>query len=114
MLARPANPQPGPSPEVLIGNFASPGFGKATITRDGDRSIMTFRATGAALNLQAWNGNVFTATLVPAGRFAAVADSLGRLPLAFVQLQMDYEGKPNILRLSFPDDQSYDFHRTNE
>jgi len=34
--------------------------------------------------------------------------------LAFVQLQMDKAGKPNLLRLTFPDDQSYDLIRQTE
>ncbi len=114
VFEKPAEPQPSPAADTLNGIFFHPAFGKASVSRDGEGSIMTFEATGAALKLDAWNGNVFTATLVRAGRFAAVADSLGPLPLAFVQLQMDHAGKQNQLRLTFPDDQSYDFARKTD
>jgi len=75
---------------------------------------MTFETTGAAVKLEPWDGNVLTATYIRTGRFAAMADSLGPLPLAFVQLQMGQPGKQDLLRLTFPDDQSYDFVRKTE
>ena len=114
MFAKPANPLPSPPADALNGTFVNPAFGTASVARDGQRQVMTFETTGAALKLDAWNGNVFTATFVPADRFAAMADLLGPQPLAFVQLQMDKAGKQNLLRLSFPDDQSYDFTRKAE
>jgi CubicO group peptidase (beta-lactamase class C family) len=114
VFAKPANPQPAPPADTLTGTFINPAFGKVTVNRDGEGSIMTFETTGAALKLDPWDGNVFTAAYVPAGRFAAVAESLGPVPLAFVQLQMDKAGRQNLLRLTFPDDQSYDFARKAE
>ena len=48
---------------------------------------------------------------MPLGRFAAVADNLGPLPVGFVQFQMDKDGKLNVLRLSFDDGQAYEFKR---
>ena len=72
---------------------------------------MTFKATGATLRLEPWDGGILTANYIPAGRFATLSEGLGPLPLGFVQLQMDGEGKQNILRLTFSDQQSYAFTR---
>ncbi len=111
VFAKPANPQPSPAADTLNGTFTNPAFGRISVGIDVQGQIMTFETTGAALKLDAWDGNVFTATFVRAGRFTAVAESLGPLPFAFVQLQMDKAGQQNLLRLTFPDDQSYDFFR---
>ena len=46
-----------------------------------------------------------------AGCFAAVAEDLGPLPYAFVQFQIDKDGRLNVLRLSFDDGQAYQFAR---
>ena len=51
---------------------------------------------------------VYTATLVPDTKFAAIARPL---PIAFAQFQTDKNGKPTILRLTFSDGQAYDFKR---
>jgi len=51
------------------------------------------------------------AKLVPAGRFAAVAENSGPKPDAFVQFQIDKDAKLNVLRLSFADGQGHDFRR---
>jgi hypothetical protein len=68
-------------------------------------------ATGAALKLDPWDGEIFTATLVPNGPFAAFAENLGPEPAAFAQFQMDATGKLNVLRLTTSDGQSYEFRR---
>jgi hypothetical protein len=72
---------------------------------------MQLRATGAKLKLEPWDGEVFTAKLLPIGRFAAVAADLGPLPDGFVQFQIDKDAKLNLLRLSFDDGQAYEFKR---
>jgi CubicO group peptidase (beta-lactamase class C family) len=114
VFATPANPQPSPAADTLTGTFFNPAFGKVSVAADGRGQIMTFETTGATLKLDAWDGSIFTATFVRSARFAAVAESLGPLPLAFVQLQMDKAGKQNSLRLTFPDNQSYDFIRKTD
>jgi CubicO group peptidase (beta-lactamase class C family) len=114
LFARAANPLPSPPAELLTGTFANPAFGDVSVTRDAETCVITFEATGAALKLQPWDGDVFTATLVPTGRFAAMAESLKPLPFAFVQLQMDKAGKQNLLRLTLPDEQSYEFIRKTD
>jgi hypothetical protein len=73
--------------------------------------VVGLNATGAKLKLTPWDGGVFTAALMPGGQYAAVADDLGPSPNAFVQFQMDKDGKLNVLRLSFDDGQAYDFTR---
>jgi CubicO group peptidase (beta-lactamase class C family) len=110
-FARPADPQPSPPLAPLAGNFANPGFGKAVLRMDGDTAALEIAASGAKLRLDPWNGAVYTATLVPEEKFAAMAANLGPLPIAFAQFQNDKDGKLTILRLTFSDGQAYDFRR---
>jgi CubicO group peptidase (beta-lactamase class C family) len=93
-VARPADPQPSPPLAPLAGNFANPSFGKATLRMDGSTAAFEIAASGARLRLDPWNGAVYTATLVPEGKFAAMAANLGPLPIAFAQFQNDENGKP--------------------
>ena len=71
----------------------------------------TIQATGANLKLEPWDGDVFTAKIMPLGRFAAIAENLGPLPIGFAQFQIDKEAKLNLLRLSYDDGQAYEFRR---
>lgn len=71
----------------------------------------SFMTTGAKLKLEPWDGDVFTAKLMPLGRFAAMAEDLGPLPNGFVQFQTDKDAKLNLLRLFFDDGQAYDLRR---
>jgi Beta-lactamase len=110
-FARPPDARPALPAEAFVGDFTNRAFGKASVTLENDAPVMTFIATGAALRLVPWDGNVRTATYVQAGRFAAMAQALGPLPVGFVQLQMDRNGRQNLLRLTFSDGQGYDFAR---
>jgi CubicO group peptidase (beta-lactamase class C family) len=109
-FARPADPQPSPSLAPLAGNFANPGFGEAILRADGEVSTLEL-GSGAKLHLDPWNGAVYTATLVPDARFAAMAANLGPLPVAFAQFLNDKYGEPTVLRLTFADGQTHDFTR---
>lgn len=109
--ARLADPQPSPPLAPLAGRFANPEFNKAILRTEGDVATLELLGSGAKLRLDAWNGGVYTATLVPEEKFAAVASNLGPLPSAFVQFQSDKDGKPTILRLTFASGQAYDFRR---
>jgi CubicO group peptidase (beta-lactamase class C family) len=111
LFARPASPRPFPPLAPLAGKFANPSIGQAAVNLEDDALVIEFPATGAKLTLEPWDGDVFTAKLMPLGRFAAVADDLGPLPDGFVQFQMDKDGKLNVLRLSFDDGQAYEFKR---
>jgi CubicO group peptidase (beta-lactamase class C family) len=111
LFAEPASPRPFPPLAPLAGTFANPGIGKAAVALEGGALVMELEATGAKLQLAPWDGDVFTAKLLPTGRFAAMADNLGPLPNGFVQFQIDRNAKLNLLRLSFDDGQAYDFHR---
>jgi CubicO group peptidase (beta-lactamase class C family) len=111
LFAKPASPRPFPPVAPLAGNFGNPSFGKAAVVLDGDTLVMELQATGAKLQLEPWDGNIFTARLMPLGRFAAMVDNLGPLPNGFVQYQIDKSAKLNVLRLSFDDGQTYEFHR---
>jgi hypothetical protein len=82
---------------------------------EGDVLVMELQATGAKLRLEPRDGDVFTAKLLPLGRFAAIVDDLGPLPNGFVQFQIDQDAKLNVLRLSPAGDldngQAYEFRR---
>jgi CubicO group peptidase (beta-lactamase class C family) len=111
LFAKPANPRPVPPLAPLAGTFANPSFGKAAVTLEGDALVVEIQATGARLKLEPWDGDVFTARLMPLGRFAAVVQNLGPLPNGFVQFQIDKDAGLNVLRLSFDDGQAYEFKR---
>ena len=111
LFAKPASPRPFPPLAPLAGNFANPSFGKMAVTMEGDALVMELQSTSAKLKLEPWDGEVFTAKLMPLGRFANIAEDLGPLPNGFVQYQMDKDAKLNLLRLSFDDGQAYEFRR---
>ena len=111
LFAKPANPRPFPPLVPLVGGFSNPSMGTAVMVLEGEVLVMEFAATGAKLTLEPWDGDVFTAMLVPIGRFAAVAAALGPLPNGFVQFQIDKDAKLNVLRLSLDDGQAYEFKR---
>jgi CubicO group peptidase (beta-lactamase class C family) len=111
MFAKPEHPRPFPLLAPLAGRFANPAIGKISVTMEGDSLILEITATGAKLKLEPWDGDVFTAKMMPLGRFATIAEDLGPLPAGFVQFQIDKEGKLNVLRFSFDDGQAYEFVR---
>ncbi len=111
LFAKPDSPRPYPPLTPLAGHFSNPGIGRATLELEGDALVMSLEASGAKLKLSEWDGGIFTARLMPQGRFAAVAEDLGPQPTAFVQFQMDKDANLNVLRLSFDDGQAYDFTR---
>jgi CubicO group peptidase (beta-lactamase class C family) len=111
LFAKPASPRPFPPIGPLVGAYAHPGFGKVTVRQGADALLMEL-TSGAVLKLDPWDGDVFTATLVPGGPFAAVAANQGNSqPIAFVQFQIGSDGKLTVLRLSTDDGQSYEFRR---
>ena len=111
MFAKPEHPRPFPPLAPLAGSFANPAIGKASVTVEGDALTVEITATGAKLKLEPWDGDVFTAKMMPLGRFAAIAEDFGPLPTGFVQPQIDKDGKLNVLRFSLDDGQAYDFVR---
>lgn len=72
-FAKPANAGPAKPVGALTGNFVNPAFGKASVALQGNAPVMTFERTGASQRLDPWDGGVFTATYIAAGRFAPVA-----------------------------------------
>jgi CubicO group peptidase (beta-lactamase class C family) len=109
--ARPPNARSAPPADGFVGQFSNPAFGDAAVALDRDGLVLTMKTTGAALRLDSWDGSVLTAGLVPAGRFAAMAEAIGPSPLGFVQLQMDKDGKQNALRLTLDAGETYLFTR---
>ncbi|RFB81424.1 serine hydrolase [Methylovirgula sp. 4M-Z18] len=110
-FARPADPQAPPPFAPLAGHFENPAAGRASVEVDGERLLMTLEATGARFSIDPWNGDVFTAKLLPEGRLKDLVLSSGPLPTAFAQYQMSTDGKPDRLKLSMPDGQAYLFER---
>jgi hypothetical protein len=110
IFTKPPAPRPFPPLAPLAGTFAHPTIGKLAVSEGGDHLLMELVASGAKLKLEPWDGDVFTASLMPIGRFEAVADDIGPQPSGFVQFLIDKEAKLNVLRLSI-DGQSYDFTR---
>ena len=106
LFASPARPRPFPPLAPLAGSFVNPGIGKAVVIQEGDALVMAMEATGAKLALTPWDGDIFTASIVPAGPFKAISEDLGPLPTAFVQWQIGKDGKLGVLRLSFDEDSS--------
>jgi CubicO group peptidase (beta-lactamase class C family) len=111
MFAKPEHPRPFPPLAPLAGRFANPAIGEASVTVEGDSLIMEIAATGAKLKLERWDGDVFTARLMPLGRFTTIAEDLGPLPAGFLQFQIDKDAKLNVLRISVEDGQAYEFVR---
>jgi len=111
LFAPPTSPNPFPPLPPLAGRFTNPVFGPAELRVDDDALVMELQDTGAQVRLVPWDGAVFTASLMPLGRFAGVAAGLGPGPLAFAQFQIDGQGKLAVLRISFPDGQAYAFDR---
>src|SRR4029077_1397642 len=111
LFAKPASPRPLPPLAPLAGKFVNPSFGAVAVAPEGDALVMEIQATGANLKLEPWDGDVFTAKIMPLGRFAAIAENLGPLPIGFAQFQIDKEAKLNLLRLSYDDGQAYEFRR---
>ena len=82
------------------------------MTEDGGGLALELAGTGARLRLDPWDGSIFIASLVPEGRFAAIAANLGPAPLGFVQYQIGATGKLDLLHFWMADGQAYDFRRT--
>jgi hypothetical protein len=110
-FAKPDTPRPFPPLAPLAGSFVSPSIGKTAVALEGDALTMSLDASGAKLKLAQWDGDVFTATLLPLDPFVAASEDLGTLPNAFVQFQIGKDGKLDVLHLSFDDGQAYDFTR---
>lgn len=110
--ARPSNPRPSPLLDPFAGNFSSPSWGEVVISMQGDFLVLEFKTTGAQIKLEPWDGDVFTLHQLPNGRFADVVKNMGPMPNGFGQFEMDSWGKPNLLKLSFPENgQTYEFTR---
>ena len=73
--------------------------------------VMELQATGAKLQLEPWDGDIFTARLIRTASSQRWSKILVPLPNGFVQFQIDKSAKLNLLRFSFDDGQTYEFHR---
>jgi CubicO group peptidase (beta-lactamase class C family) len=98
LYKRPAAPRPPPDPASVIGDYASDELGPATLAAEGGGLALTVRETGARLELRPFDGAVFTAHLVPEGRFAPIVATMGDTPFGFADLAADLEGRLTRLR----------------
>ncbi len=109
-FVRPANPQPALPLAPLAGRYVEPSFGEAVLRQDGDGAVLELQDGGAALELEPWDGSVFTIRQRPVGRFAAIVENSGPNPSGFAQFQIDTDGTKPLLRLTI-ENQSYVFRR---
>jgi len=109
-FAKPANPRPFPRFAPLTGNFVNSSFGKTVLTLKDDVLVIEVQATGAKFKLVPWEGDILMATLMAKGQFGPIVD-LDYMTKGFAQVQMDKDGKLNLLRLSLVDGQAYEFRR---
>lgn len=110
----PDDAQPPPAFGPLVGDFASPVFGKATLSQADDDLLLRLAETGAGIRLSPWDGGVFTFKLAADGEFASMAEILGPAPRGFAAFVTGSDGRPDTLRLTFADGQAYDFHRDQD
>ncbi|MEQ8695394.1 MAG: serine hydrolase domain-containing protein [Bauldia litoralis] len=113
-FATPDDAQPPPAFGPLVGEFASPVFGKATLSQADDDLLLRLAETGAGIQLSPWDGGVFTFRLAADGDFAAMAEILGPTPRGFAAFVTGADGQPDTLRLTFGDGQAYDFSRDED
>ena len=109
-FVRPANPQPALPLAPMVGGYAEPNFGKAALRQDGDGAVLELQNGGAALELDPWDGSIFTVRLLPLGRFAAMVENGAIGPIGFAQFQINTDGTMPLLRLTI-EKQSYVFRR---
>jgi CubicO group peptidase (beta-lactamase class C family) len=109
-VARPSNPRPFPPLGPLAGKFASAIFGDAEVALSANSLVMTLKASGAELELEPWDGDIFRVNLLPKGPFAAVTAARGR-PIGSAQFRMAQDGKLGLLELTVENGQSFEFRR---
>jgi CubicO group peptidase (beta-lactamase class C family) len=112
LFDKPANPRPFPALAPLAGSVASPVFGKGVLRPEGEALVLEFKGTGAELALAPWDGDVFTVSMLPRGRFAPMVANMGDRLRGFAQFESGKDGKLGALRLTFAaDGQAYEFSR---
>src|SRR5437764_1040620 len=61
LFAKPANPRPFPALGPVAGNFTSTTFGSVSVKEEGGALAVEFKATGAKMKLEPWDGEIFAA-----------------------------------------------------
>ncbi len=108
---RAAAARPSPDLASLAGNYRSDEMGPATLAAADGGLVATLKETGVRFRLEPYDGAVFTAHLVPEGRFAALDRSLGNGPIGFAAFVPDARARLSRLRLII-EGQSYFWART--
>lgn len=90
--APPAARQPATMLTPLLGDYVNDSFGHARVSEDGAALSVEILATGAKLKLADRGGQAFAVTLVPEGRFQAIAENLGPTPIGMAQFEVDQSG----------------------
>ncbi len=102
---------PAPSLPTLTGAYASPMFGEANVTAEGNTLVLALAQTGARLRLSPFDGATFLVNLVPEGRFAAVAQMSANQPSGFIRFETGYGGTVDRLVWVYDEAQSYTLMR---
>jgi CubicO group peptidase (beta-lactamase class C family) len=109
--AAPADPAASPPLSTLAGTYESGKFGTVTVAASGEVLEMAL-STGAKLRMAHWDGDTFSTSLVPEGRFQAIAADLGPNPLGLAQFRVDGDGQWNGITLTMAEDgQTVEFVR---
>ncbi len=105
-------PQPPTTLGPLAGDYVNDSFGEAKVMEDGGGLLLEISATGAKLKLADRGGQAFDVTLLPEGRFAAVAENMGPEPFGLVQFEAAMSGGVGGFTLAAGDNQQkYRFTR---
>ena len=64
-VARPSDPRPFPPLGPLAGNFVSSIFGDAEVALSGDPLVLILKKSGAELELEPWDGDIFRVSMLP-------------------------------------------------
>jgi CubicO group peptidase (beta-lactamase class C family) len=106
VFERPGTPRPPPDLISLAGDYTNEEMGAAALAVEKDDLVATLKETGARLRLEPFDGDVFTLRLVPEGRFAGIAATLGDKPLGFADFAAGGRGRLTRLR-TIIDGQAY-------
>lgn len=99
----PKAPRPSGDLAALAGTYRGPVLGAATLRAEAGALVLALEETGAQVRLDPFDGMIFTARLLPTGRFANVVRLNGDTPLGFAQFEAGGDGRLGALVFSIED-----------
>ncbi|MDQ6433022.1 serine hydrolase domain-containing protein [Mesorhizobium sp. LHD-90] len=110
--AAPATRQAATVLPPLVGDYVNDSFGQVTVSEAEAGLLVELKETGAKLKLDDLGGQAFSVTLVPEGRFAAIAENLGPTSIGVAQFEVGLDGGISGFRFASADNgQPYPFKR---